>query len=344
LQAVLQHTPSTQLPERHWVAEVQAMPLGMRATHMPSRQKLPIAHSTSVSQLVRHAVDEQAKRPQSRERAGEQAPRPSQVAAWVSVPFMHEGMPHWTWSLGNAQVRRLEPSHAPAQVPVPVQARRLPRGVPRTGEQVPRASGLSQASHWPVQAVLQHTPSTQLPEAHSAAVVQARPGGMRAAQRPSRQKKPVLQSASVRHIDRQSVGPQTNGSHIVRRDIPQAPRPSQKAAEVATPAAQEAAEQLVIVLGKVHSVRLVPSQRPPQVVPKLVQVVRGATGAPVVALQMPTRPALRHDSHWPGQARSQQTPSVQTPEVHSEPVVQSRPLPRVVRQVGSPPAGSRLQN
>jgi len=59
-QAVVQHTPSTQLPERHWVAAVQAMPLGMRATHMLSRQKLPSAHSMSASQLVRHAVDEHA--------------------------------------------------------------------------------------------------------------------------------------------------------------------------------------------------------------------------------------------------------------------------------------------
>jgi len=59
-QAALQQTPSTHMPDTHWAAAVHVIPLGTRATHMPSRQKLPAAHSTSVSQLVRHAVAEQA--------------------------------------------------------------------------------------------------------------------------------------------------------------------------------------------------------------------------------------------------------------------------------------------
>jgi hypothetical protein len=230
-------------------------------------------------------------------RAGEQLPRPSQVALWVSTPFMQEGMLHWVWSLGKVQAVRLLPSQVPAHTPVPPQARRAPCGAPRTGEQVPRLPGLSHASHWPVQAALQHTPSTQKPVAHSAEVVHICPGGMRATQRPSRQKNPLTQSASLRHVVKHSVGPHTKGAQVVRCGVPQLPRPSQKACEVATPSVHDAAAQEVVVPGKVHSVRLVPSQRPPQVVPKFGQAARGAMGAPVVGEHNPTRPGLRHDSH-----------------------------------------------
>jgi hypothetical protein len=55
------------------------------------------------------------------------------------------------------------------------------------GEQVPTEPELSQASHWPSQAVLQHTPSTQLPDAHSAVIVHAPPLGWRGTHMPSRQ-------------------------------------------------------------------------------------------------------------------------------------------------------------
>jgi len=46
-----------------------------------------------------------------------------------------------------------------------------------TGEQVPVSVPRLQAWHDPVQAVLQHTPSAQLPVAHSVPTVQACPSG-----------------------------------------------------------------------------------------------------------------------------------------------------------------------
>jgi hypothetical protein len=59
------------------------------------------------------------------------------------------------------------PSQAPPQaVPSEAQAVRVPWGAPLVGEHVPMEPVLSQAWHWPPQAVSQHTPSTQLPDVH----------------------------------------------------------------------------------------------------------------------------------------------------------------------------------
>ena len=45
------------------------------------------------------------------------------------------------------------------------------------GEQTPTKVGTSQASHWPLQAALQHTPSTQMPLSHEFGSVHAAPMG-----------------------------------------------------------------------------------------------------------------------------------------------------------------------
>jgi hypothetical protein len=70
----------------------------------------------------------------------------------------------------------LEPSQAPPQSePSLLHAVREPCGVPVTATQVPTEPETSQAWHWPPQAVLQQTPSTQLPLPHWFAAVQAPP-------------------------------------------------------------------------------------------------------------------------------------------------------------------------
>jgi hypothetical protein len=48
---------------------------------------------------------------------------------------------------GYEQVIALVPSHTPAQVPMPLQAMRVPCGAPITGTQVPGIAVASQASH-----------------------------------------------------------------------------------------------------------------------------------------------------------------------------------------------------
>jgi hypothetical protein len=59
--------------------------------------------------------------------------------------------------------------------PVPVHAERAPCGAPVTGLHVPTTPVTSHAAHWALQPVSQHTPSTQKPEPHSAALPQATP-------------------------------------------------------------------------------------------------------------------------------------------------------------------------
>jgi hypothetical protein len=70
-------------------------------------------------------------------------------------------------------VRKL-PLQLPSQAePSPAQAARLPRGAPVTAVHVPAVT--SQASHCPAQALLQQTPSAQLPLVHWLPALQDKP-------------------------------------------------------------------------------------------------------------------------------------------------------------------------
>jgi hypothetical protein len=61
------------------------------------------------------------------------------------------------------------PSQSPLHpVPSPGHALRGATGAPVTGEQVPLLVARLHASHWPVQSLLQHTPSAQNPVVHCA--------------------------------------------------------------------------------------------------------------------------------------------------------------------------------
>ncbi len=118
-QAVLQHTPSTQLPLTHAFAAAQVAPRGFLGTQAEPLQYWPAAHWLSAVQLV-----------------GQPALIPEQANG------AHDGLP-------------VEPAGLLAQVPtLPVRL---------------------QALQAPAQAVLQHTPSTQLPLTHAFAAVQAAP-------------------------------------------------------------------------------------------------------------------------------------------------------------------------
>ena len=54
--AALQHKPSTQIPETHWVPVVQAVPLLTFGTQAPLSQKLPVEQSVFAVQVVLQAV------------------------------------------------------------------------------------------------------------------------------------------------------------------------------------------------------------------------------------------------------------------------------------------------
>jgi hypothetical protein len=102
-----------------------------------------------------------------------------------------------------------DPSQAPPQAdPSEAQAARAPRGAPGTGVQVPTDPATSQASHCPVQAALQQTPSAQKPLAHCVPAAQAAPSAPFGAQTPPEHHWPAAQSPSAAQSPRQAVAPQ----------------------------------------------------------------------------------------------------------------------------------------
>jgi hypothetical protein len=126
------------------------------------------------------------------------APWPSHALS-VSLPFAQlvaHALPLW-----YAHDPRVTPSHAPAHgVPAPAHAPRDPCGAPTTGKHVPGAVATSHASHAPVHAKLQQTPSAQTPLVHSSGFAHDSPLLLRATHMPSVQYADVVHCASVVHV------------------------------------------------------------------------------------------------------------------------------------------------
>jgi hypothetical protein len=94
--------------------------------------------------------------------SGGQAPAPSQVAASTATPLLHDGLRQVVPLPGYAQAAGCVPSQAPPHTePSETQGARPVRGAPATALHVPALPDSAQASHWPVHAVSQQTPSTQ---------------------------------------------------------------------------------------------------------------------------------------------------------------------------------------
>jgi hypothetical protein len=181
-QPLLQHTPSTQLPELHSLPPPQAMPLAFKPQLVPV-QKLPVAQSLSIEQLLRHWVPAalQVKGAQAVVLPVGQLPLPSQLAGPVAVPPL------------QVASRQGVPAGHTRQAPAPLQVPSLPQvfmavmghiplgsGVPAaTLVQVPTDPVTVQLLQLPVQASLQQTPSTQLFDRHSGPELQLPPSGLR---------------------------------------------------------------------------------------------------------------------------------------------------------------------
>jgi hypothetical protein len=248
-----------------------------------------------------------------------------QLAASVAVPAVHEAARHDVEAPGYAQLARSVPSQLPPQaLPSEAQAER-PTGAPVTAVQTPTWPARLQASHWPVQPPSQQTPSTQLPVPHWFAAVQAWPGVFLGWQTPALHQSPLTHCASPLQEARQAVAPHTYGEQVCVTRLGHVPEPSQDAARVPVPAAQDAARQEVEAVGYVQVRTFVPLQLPPQAEPSERQEPRGETGAPVTGQQVPTWPPTLQASHWPVQPPSQQTPSTQLPVPHWFPAVQAWP-------------------
>jgi hypothetical protein len=97
-----------------------------------------------------------------------QPPLPLQVPAAVRVVPAHIAAPQLVLALGNAQLTALVLLQLPWHSALPEHAGREPCGWPEeTVTQVPTLLAMSHAAHWPVQSLLQQTPSTQRPDWHS---------------------------------------------------------------------------------------------------------------------------------------------------------------------------------
>ena len=91
-----------------------------------------------------------------------QAPAPLHTVELVTTPLAQPAAAHWAVLPGKVQAVGLVPSHWLWQGAVPVhRARSDPRGVPEMVRHLPGLLDSPQDWHCPLQALSQHTPSTQ---------------------------------------------------------------------------------------------------------------------------------------------------------------------------------------
>jgi hypothetical protein len=200
--------------------------------------------------------------------------------------------------------------------------------VPLAGVRVQRPidPGAEQLRQAPVQAVLQHTPSTQLPFWQSALATQTCPSTSLEPQLLFTQGWPSLQSESRVQIDgqipfTQRKNPQSRGSGAVQLLIPSHCRAVFKVvAEVQT------AEPQMVVAGKVA--QLLNSSHSP-VVPQVVDASWAQAGSAFPAwsgVQVPSRFTMLQARQAPVQALLQQYPSTQWVEAHSTSAPHTEPF------------------
>lgn len=166
-QASAQQTPSTQNPLPHSLALAQVCPFDL-GPQVPLTQLWPLTQSASVWQWLTQAPSVHWKGSQSCTPGARHAPRPSQVPAVLSRSPLHDGAAQ-TVSAAN-----FEQPPTPSQTPdcpqlddeLCAQTRWGSAAPSAVGQQVPIRPDCAQVTQGPVQAMLQHTPSAQNPDAH----------------------------------------------------------------------------------------------------------------------------------------------------------------------------------
>lgn len=158
-----QHTPSTQLPLRHWLADEQEAPLPF-FPHELFTQVYGLTHWLSLVQLARQrpVLESHVNDPHCTvDCAGHASPRPSQKdAASEDDEVEHDGPLHWlvVWNTSQAPFRQVPfvphvltsfVAHLLSAVPL------------ATDEQVPAVLPRLHATQAPVQADVQQTPCAQ---------------------------------------------------------------------------------------------------------------------------------------------------------------------------------------
>jgi hypothetical protein len=235
-QPVLQHTPSTQLPLVHWLPAVHAVPFVSFGTHEPAGQWLPATQSLSWVHDVGQDVEPHMYAPHEVSVTVRQTPAPSQVRAGVNVDTVHD----WPTQVVPAGQRRHAPapSHVPSspQLNVVCCGHSLPGSVPAViGRHRPLAAPVIVPTHAvqpAVHAVSQHTPSTQLPLAHSVPAAHTVPLVFGVTHTLPIQDPPGAQSVFAVHDVLHVVVPQAYEPHDVVVAVWHVPAPSQVRAGV----------------------------------------------------------------------------------------------------------------
>lgn len=178
-QALSQQTLSTHWPDSHSVAPVQGCP-GFFLPQVPLVTPLmvcdthwcPASQSASLTQFWLHALLVQRKGEQSTSWGSRQAPWPSHVRGVFSTSPEQEDGPHTVFS--GYRVHEPSPSQRPV-LPQVVRSLALHAGSGRPAGmyvQKPTDPVWLHDTQSPLHARLQHTPSVQKPEVHSALVRQ----------------------------------------------------------------------------------------------------------------------------------------------------------------------------
>jgi hypothetical protein len=170
--------------------------LSSTITHLASRHWKVAEQSASDAQVLLHFVGpSHAKPPQEAGVPAAQTPLPSHVLALVA-PSVHT-LPQLVPEGTKEHLSLSTPLHfAPHGFEESPHGGRDAGGSPTTAVQVPAEPFRLHDEHWPVQAVSQHTPSTQLPLAQSVPVAHAAPFFCAATQAPPVHVKPATQSAA----------------------------------------------------------------------------------------------------------------------------------------------------
>jgi len=304
--AVLQHTPSTQLPEVHWFPAVHAVPSVRFGAHAPVWQKCVAAHCASELQVAGHAVlaplhENGAQLGLPALSAGSSVHVPTEPPTLHALHAPVHALSQHTESTHRPLTHALPAlqacpfgsfgTHAPAwqkrpaahcasvvhvvghAAEVPLQTCAPHDGVPGlpsgAGAHVPGVPR-SQRSHAPPHAESQHTPSAQLPDWHSVPSVHEAPGPFRPTH------------AIAVHVAPAAHWPAPEPVHDVAHDAP-------------VPLHRYGAHD----------------GEPTAVAGRFVHV--------------PTEPAALHALQGPAHAEVQHTPSAQNPDWHAAPLVHALP-------------------
>jgi len=294
---------------------------------------LPDVHSLSSVHVVMHELAPHMNAPHDVSVTVWQTPAPSQVLAGVNVDTVHDAPTQVVTAVHRRHAPA--PSHMPSrpQLKVVSCVHSLPGSVPAvTGRHRPLAAPVIAPAHalqLPLHAVSQHTPSTQLPLAHSEPAPQTVPLVLGATHTVPIQALPGAQSLIDAHVVLHVVVPHAYAPHDVVLTVWHVPVPSHVRAGVCVVPLHDSTPQLVPTAHRRHAPR--PSHMPSRPQLSVDSGLQSLSGSlpPGMVRQMPLGWLVllfEHATQGPTHADSQQKPSTQNRLAHSPDPVHAVPV------------------